>query len=119
MAGFTDAYELVVLDDAFDNTDYIAYSENGSSETSNLARTSIGTWAAGTNVSGTGTKANAGALESAAATGNATITHFAVFSASTSGTQKTDWTALTGGSKALTTGDKLSIASGALAVTLD
>lgn len=114
MAGFTDAYELTVLDAQLANGDYIAWSANGTSETGSLARTAIGTWAAAS----AGSKSNSGALESAAASGTVTVSHFAIFSASTGGTQKTDWTALTA-SRALTTGDKLSIAAGAIAVTLD
>jgi hypothetical protein len=46
-----------------------------------------------------------------------TVSHFAIFSASTGGTQRTDWTALTA-SKSLGTGDTATWAVGALKVTL-
>ena len=47
----------------------------------------------------------------------ATVTHFAIYSALTAGTQRTDWTALAA-SKTVTTGDQLTWAIGACAVTL-
>lgn len=52
----------------------------------------------------------------ATASGNCTITHFAIFSASTSGTQKTNWTALDT-PRTLTAGGQLSIADAAIYVT--
>lgn len=116
MAGLTTAYSQTVLDAQFVNTDYIAWSANGTSETSYLARTSIGTWASAT-AADPSVKSNSGALTSAAATGTATITHFAIYSASTAGTQKTDWTALTS-SRAIQSGDQLTIAAGDIDVTL-
>jgi len=54
-------------------------------------------------------------ITSAAASGAAVVTHFAVMSSS--GTLRTDWTALSA-SKTLATGDKLEWAIAALAVTL-
>jgi hypothetical protein len=63
-------------------------------------------------------KANNAALTSATASGAVTVTHFAIYSASTSGTQKTDWTALAS-SRTLAIGDQLTWAIGALQVTLD
>jgi hypothetical protein len=63
-------------------------------------------------------KANNAALTSAAASTGATVTHFAIYTAVTAGTQRTDWTALTA-SKPVTTGDQLTWAVGACAVTLD
>ncbi len=62
-------------------------------------------------------KANANALTTAAASSGATITHFAIYSASTAGTQKTDWQALTA-SRAVSTGDQLTVAIASCAVTL-
>ena len=53
----------------------------------------------------------------AAASGAGTISHFAIYSASTGGTQRTDWQAL-GVSRALTAGDKLEWAAGSLDITL-
>ena len=124
MAGLTQALQQSVLDSStlFPTsaaTDYIAYSSNGSSETAFLARTSIGAtgWAAATAATPS-VKANNALLTSAAASGGVTVTHFAIYSASTSGTQKTDWTALSS-SRTLATSDQLTWAIGALTVTLD
>ena len=122
MAGLTQARQQAVLDLEFPTTggtDHIAYSANGSSESGALARTPIGAtgWAAATAATPS-VKANNAALTSAAASTGATITHFAIYNALTSGTQKTDWTALAA-SKTVTTGDQLTWAIGACAVTLD
>ena len=62
-------------------------------------------------------KGNAAALTSAAATAAATITHVALFTAATGGTQVTDWTKIT--DRALTAGDVITWAPGAVAFTLD
>jgi hypothetical protein len=122
MAGLTQALQQSTLDSVFPTsgaTDHIAYSSNGSSEGAFLARTAIGAtgWAAATAATPS-VKANNAALTSAAASAGATVTHFAIYSASTAGTQRTDWTALTA-SKTVTTGDQLTWAIGACAVTLD
>lgn len=122
MAGLTQARQQAVLDLEFPTTggtDHIAYSANGTSESGALARTPIGAtgWAAATAATPS-VKANNAALTSAAASTGATITHFAIYNALTTGTQKTDWTALSA-SKAVTTGDQLTWAIGACAVTLD
>lgn len=121
MAGLTTAESQATLDARFPTsggTDYVAYSTNGTSEAAILARTSVGAtgWAAATSADPS-VKANGTALTSAAASGSGTITHFAIFSASTGGTQRTDWTALTA-SKTVSTGDTVSWATGALKVTL-
>lgn len=121
MAGFTNAESAAALDARFPTsggTDFIGYSTNGTSETANLARTAVGAtgWSAAT-VADPSVKANANALTSAAATGAATVTHFAVFTASSGGTQRTDWTAV-GASKTLATGDQATWAASALQVTL-
>lgn len=121
MAGLTNAESQATLDARFPTTgatDYIAWSANGTSETGSLARLAVGAtgWAAATDADPS-VKANSGTLTSAAASGTVTVTHFAVYSASSGGTQRTDWTALTS-SRALTAGDKLEVAAGALAVTL-
>lgn len=122
MAGFTQAYQQTMLDTAFPTsaaTDHIAYSTNGTSEAAIIARTSVGAtgWAAATAATPS-VKANNAALTSAAASGSGTITHFAIYSASTAGTQKTDWQALSA-SRAVVSGDTLQWAIGALQVTLD
>lgn len=121
MAGFTNSESQSALDARFPTTggtDYIAYSANGTSETGSLARTAVGAtgWAAAT-AADPSVKANANALTSATASGAVTVTHFAVFSASSGGTQRTDWTAVTT-SKTLATGDTVTWAAGALQITL-
>jgi hypothetical protein len=122
MAGLTNAESQATLDARFPTTggtDYIAYSTNGTSEFANLARTAIGAtgWAAATSADPS-VKANANALTSAAVTtAGGTITHFAIFSASTAGTQRTDWTPLAS-SRTVAVGDTLSWAVGACQVTL-
>ena len=117
MAGLTQARQQAILDAEFVAGDYIAYSANGTSETGSLARTAIGAWDAAT-AANPSVRDNTNALTSATATGAVTITHFAVYSASTAGTQKTDWTALAA-SKTLGIGDQVTWAAGALQVTLD
>jgi len=121
VAGLTNAESAATLDARFPTsggTDYVAYSANGTSESGALARTAVGAtgWAAATNADPS-VKANANALTSAAASSGATITHFAIFSASTGGTQRTDWTALAS-SRTVAAGDTLTWAIGALQVTL-
>ena len=121
MAGFTNAESQATLDARFPTTgatDYIAYSADGSTETTALARTAIGAtgWAAATNADPS-VKSNANSLTTAAATATVTVGYFGVFSASTGGTQRVDWTALTA-SRALNSGDTATWAAGALRVTL-
>ena len=122
MAGLTTGEAQATLDLRFPTTggtDYIAYSANGTSEAASLARTAIGAtgWAAATAATPS-VKANNTILTSATATGAVTVTHFAVYSASTGGTQRTDWQALAA-SKTLAIGDSLQWAVGACAITLD
>ena len=123
MAGFTQAEQQATLDARYPTsgaTNYIAYSVNGTSEWANLARTAIGAtgWAAATAATPS-VKANNAALTSAAVTtAGGTVTHFAVYDASTAGNQKTDWQALTT-SRTVAVGDQLSWAIGACAITLD
>lgn len=121
MTGLTTTESAATLDARFPTTggtDYIAYSADGTSEFGGLARTAVGAtgWAAAT-AADPSVKANGTALTSAAATGAGTVAYFAVFSAATAGTQRTDWTALTT-SRTLAVGDQLSWAVGALQVTL-
>src|SRR4051812_46355057 len=95
MAGLTQTEQQATLDARFPTTggpDFIAYSTNGTTETGNLARTAIGAtgWSAATAATPS-VKANANALTSAAvATAGITVTHTAIFSPSTRGTQRTD-----------------------------
>ena len=121
MAGLTTAESQATLDARFPTsgaTDYVAYSTNGSSEFGGLARTAVGAtnWAAATSADPSVT-ANTAGITSAAASSGGTVTHFAIFSASSGGTQRTDWTALSS-SRTVATGDTLTWAAGALQVTL-
>jgi hypothetical protein len=121
MAGLTTTESQATLDARFPvtgGTDYIAWSTNGTSEFAGLARTAVGAtgWAAAT-AADPSVKANANTLTTAAATSGGTVSHFAVFNASTAGTQRTDWTALAT-ARAILTGDQLQAAAGALQITL-
>jgi hypothetical protein len=129
MAGLTTTEAQATLDSRFPVTgaaDWIAYSVNGTSEFAGLARTAVGAtgWAAAT-AADPSVKANANALTSAAATAtttNATI-YWAVYSAATAGSQRTDWTALTDNAGAartfsLAVGDQLTHQTAALKITL-
>ena len=98
MPGFTNTEAQATLDVRFPTsgaTDYIAYSANGTSETSSLARTAVGAtgWAAATNADPS-VKANAGTLTTAAASAAAAVTLFAVFSESTGVAHGTERAAL-------------------------
>ena len=121
MAGLTTTESQATLDARFPTTgggDFVAYSTNGTTEFAGLARTAIGAtgWAAAT-AADPSVKANANALTSAAASSGGTVTHFAIYSASTAGTQRVDWTALSA-SRTVATGDQLTHAIGAIAITL-
>jgi hypothetical protein len=117
MAGLTQARQQAILDGEFVAGDFIAYSANGTSETASLARTAVAAWTSATAASPS-VKTNSGALTSAGATAGVTVTHYAIYSASTAGTQKTDWTTLAA-SKVLAINDTVSWAIGALTVSLD
>lgn len=121
MAGLTVAEAVATLDARFPvsgGTDHIAYSADGSTEWGGLARTPIGAtgWAAAT-AADPAVKANAAQLTSAAASSGGTVTHFAIYSALTAGTQRTDWQALTT-PRTLAIGDQLQWAVGAAQITL-
>lgn len=121
MAGLTNGEAQSTLDARFPTTggtDYIAWSANGTSETGSMARTAIGAtgWSAAT-AADPSVKANANALTTAAASAGVTISHFAIYNASTAGTQRTDWTALTT-ARVLVTSDTAPIAVGGISVTL-
>jgi hypothetical protein len=121
MAGLTNTESQSTLDARFPTTggtDYIAWSTNGTTEFASLARTAIGaTGWAGATLADPSVKANGTALTTAAATGAGTITSFGIFNASTAGVQRVDWTTLAA-SKTVATGDQLTIAVSAVAVTL-
>lgn len=121
MPGLTNAEAQATLDARFPTTggtDHVAYSANGTSEFAGLARTAVGAtgWAAAT-AADPSVKANSALLTSATASSGGTVTHFAIYTASSGGTQRTDWTALSA-SKTLAVGDRLEWAVGALQVTL-
>jgi len=116
MPGLTNASSAVALDAALAAGDFIAYSVNGSSEFAGLARTAVGAWAAAT-VADPSVKSNSGALTSATASSAGTVSHYSVYSASSGGTQKVDWTAVAS-AKTLAIGDTVTWAAGALQVTL-
>lgn len=122
MAGLSQVEQVATLDARFPTsgaTDHVGYSVNGTGEWSGLARTAIGAtgWAAATAATPS-VKATSAALISAAATAVGTVSHFAVFSASVGGTQRTDWTAFSE-PKPLGVGDKVQHAVGAITITLD
>jgi hypothetical protein len=87
---------------------HVQWSENGSSESANLARTAVTVKAATT--ANPSVVANDGAIESAAASGAATITHFA-FAADA--TIQTTWNPLAA-SRTLGIGDKIAAEDGVL-----
>lgn len=122
MAGLSQVEQVATLDARFPTsgaTDHIGYSINGTSEWSGLARTAVGAtgWAAATNATPS-RKAIAALLTSPAATEVGTVSHFAVFSASIGGTQRTDWQVFAE-AKPLGVGDKLTHAIGAIGISLD
>lgn len=115
--GFTQARQQAILDAELVAGDYIAFSTNGTSETANVPRMAIVAWSAASAATPS-VKSNSGALVSPAATGAAVVTHGAVFSASTAGTQKSDWQALAA-SKTLGIGDTLQFPIGTVTFSLD
>ena len=122
MAGYMQTRERAILDwvhPTTGNTQHVAYSTNGTSEAGIMARTAIGAtgWAAATGGSPS-VKSNGGTLTTAAASGSGTITHFAIFSAASGGTQETDWQALAP-SRTVVASDVLTWAPGQLQITLD
>lgn len=114
--GFMEAICQSILDAQIVNGDHVLWSENGTSESSNLAGTTITTWIAAT-AAQPSVRGNSGSYESAAATGACTITHFSIWNSAET-TQKTEWETVTT-SRTLAADDKLSIANNAIQVTLD
>jgi hypothetical protein len=120
--GLTIAESQATLDARFPTTagtDFIAYSVDGLGEWANLARTAVGAtgWAAAT-AADPSAKANSGVLTSGTvATAGGTVSHFAIYTAVTVGTQRTDWQTLTT-ARVLAVGDSLSWAVGQLDITL-
>lgn len=101
------------------STDHVAFSENGTTESSSIARAAVGAtgWSAAT-VANPSVKTNGSVITSPAASGSGTITHFAVFSAASSGVQKTVWISLDE-SKTVSPGDRLEFDTSELVINLD
>jgi hypothetical protein len=120
--GLTIAEGQATLDARFPTsggTDYIAYSINGTSEWANLARTAVGAtgWSAATSADPS-VKQNGGTLTSGTvSTAGGTVSHFAIYTAVTAGTQRTDWQALNT-PRALSVGDSLQWAANQLQISL-
>lgn len=129
MAGLTTAESQATLDARFPTSgggDFIAYSINGTSEWAGMARTAVGAtgWSAAT-AADPSVKANANALTSAAATAaiTAQTVSWCIMSASSGGTQRTDWQSLTddaGSARTFTLaiGDKITHGVAKIGVTL-
>jgi hypothetical protein len=100
------------LDEGLVNVTHVLWSENGSSESANVARTAV-TLKSATSANPS-VKSNDGALESAAASSGCTITHFA-FGATA--TPQTTWIELDSPA-VLLAGGKITVADGALAEKL-
>lgn len=116
MAGFTDAYENTVLDHIFRNqsytpptTVYVGYSVSTGTECTdaNYVRKAI-TFSAASG----GATSNASAVTFEAAAVGHNVVECALFTAESSGTQMTDWKALTGGTIALSAGQQYRIPAG-------
>lgn len=121
MAGFTDVEAKATLDQRFPTTggtDHVAYSVNGTGEFAGIARTPVGAtgWSAATTADPS-VKANGSVITSAAATAPGTVSHTALFSAASGGTQRTDWQAVTT-PRTVANGDQLQFGVGDLKVTL-
>jgi hypothetical protein len=123
MPGFTDAYELTVLDHIFRNqsltppaTMYVGYSKSAGTESTdaNYVRQAI-TFAA----ANAGAIVSSGAVTFPAVAASDSVVENALFSAATAGTQMTDWKALTGGTISLAIGQQYRIPAGSYTVTLD
>ena len=98
---------------------HIAFSANGTTETDKLERLAVsvlGGWATNVTAADPFNPGNLNAGESAAASGDVTISHWATCASATEGTADlgTIWIPVTGTDPALVTGGKLSIAAGAL-----
>ena len=129
MAGFTTTEQKATLDARFPTTgggDYIAFSTDGSTEAASvMARVAVGAsgWAAATG-GDPAEKPNAAKITTAAALAGGTLTHWAVMSASSGGTQRTKWNQLKDStgvvkSRTVAAGDTLTFEAGTLKVTLN
>lgn len=120
--GLTIAESQATLDARFPTaaaTDHIAYSVNGTTEWANLARTPVGAtgWSAATSADPS-IKQNGGTLTSGTvSSAGGTVSHFAIYTAVTAGTQRTDWQAVDA-SRVLAVGDSLQWAANSCRITL-
>lgn len=120
--GLTITESQATLDARFPVTgggDYIAYSVDGTAEWANLARTAVGAtgWSAAT-AADPSVKSNVNTLTSGTVTtAGGTVSHFAIYSTSVAGTQRTDWQLLDF-SRVLIVGDSMQWAAGQCKVTL-
>jgi hypothetical protein len=113
MAGFTDAYENTVLDLAIHSTTDVvkfATSSVGANATTGVAMAFA--------AAASGAKSNSAIGETGTITAGGAFTHFALFATGGS-TQKTDWTALTGGTINVSANGKITWQIGDFTVTLD
>jgi len=132
MAGFSDYLELELLDHVFGGSDYArpatlyvalftaAPSDSGGgTEVSgnNYSRASVTNNSTNFPAASAGSKSNGTAITFATPSGSwGTVTHAAIFDASTSGNQL-GWCSIT--SQSISSGNTVSIAIGALTITLD
>lgn len=123
MAGFTDGYELTVLDGVFragytqaPATVYVGYSVSTGTECTdaNYVRKAITFSAASA-----GAITNSGAVTFEAAAVGHNVVECALFTAESAGTQMTDWKALTSGTVTLTAGQQFRLPAGDYDLTLD
>jgi len=115
----TNARIKAMIDTELGSHTHIGYSTNGTTETANIARTSIASLGGWTTPAAGATyaPANASAGDSAAATtAGGTVTHVATFSASTAGTQLSDWIPTTDPDAPFIVGGKVSHSAGAICV---
>jgi hypothetical protein len=123
MAALTQAEAQATLDARFPTagaSDYLGYSTDGVSETTFIDRTFIGAagWAPAT-ATLPSVKSNNALLTSAASEAdNVIVSHVALFTASTGGTQRTLWTALPA-PRELDTGDQMQWPVGTIDVTME
>lgn len=110
----TNARMKAVIDAELATVTHIGFSTNGATETGIVARMAVpGGWTTPA-AANPYEPSNASAGESAAASGGGTITHYAGFTASSGGTQITEWIPVTDPDPVLIAGGKLSIAANAL-----
>ena len=112
---YTQAGQQFILDAAFPTgatAHAVAWSVNGTSEWAGLARTAIGNYAAAT-ATNPSWKSNSAKLTSAASTAAGTVSHYAVFTAASGGTQLSAWKPLSA-SVSVALGGKLEVNAGDL-----